>query len=308
MRMIARLFAALLALALCVGNGLSATNSTALTTAWTLISSSAILVQGQSGGAIIAVGSSPPAVNAPGFLPNQSNVLYQIAPNSGDNIYARAGDSTATLVWSPISAPSNSVIAGTYGTAGAPASLVGSVQGINGGTAVNAALNDNVTSLTPTITASIYVANQSMGGLQTFAVANGAKFSGKITQLMMTSLSGATTPTGKAYIFSRIPASTCTDHVAFGTAGVIAAADAPYLVAAFDIPITAPDTQILSVTGAGRVFKFLPTAGVPSPLDFTNRDITPGANVYVCVVALAAFITPSTATDLTFSLGFSGNY
>ena len=146
--------------------------------------------------------------------------------------------------------------------------------------------------LSPTVTVqkAAYSAGYSLGGLITATKAartNGG--SGILTGLSLRSAGGATN-TIWVYAWSKTPASTCTDNVAFGANS----ADAPYALVGF------PQSITLASPGSWDTASM---ASITSQVaNFQNKDTSPGTALYFCLVT-AGSVTPATTADLSIVLG-----
>ena len=146
--------------------------------------------------------------------------------------------------------------------------------------------------LSPTVTVqnAAYSAGYSLGGLITATGAartNGG--SGILTGLRLRSAGGATN-TIWVYAWSKTPASTCTDNVAFGANS----ADAPYALVGF------PQSITLASPGSWDTASM---ASITNQVaNFVNKDTSPGTALYFCLVT-AGSVTPATTADLSVVLG-----
>ena len=146
--------------------------------------------------------------------------------------------------------------------------------------------NNGPISVTPTVTASAYTANNAIGGLQTVAVfRNTTRPTGLLDYVSVASKGGMTTSMA-LYAFTKSPASTCTDKSAF----VLSSTDLPYLVPGF--PIT--------ITPAVTVGTTQSTAAQSIAVSVNNQDSSATTNLYFCAVTTGT-PTPASTSDLIFN-------
>ena len=143
---------------------------------------------------------------------------------------------------------------------------------------------------TPTVTASAYSANMSIGGLRSLGVfRTTTQPTGVVNSFQIVS-KGGITASEVVYAFSQNPSSTCTDHTAFA----LSAADAPFLVPGFPVTITPA-----SLAGTSQT---MGTASVNAHA--SNADGTATANLYFCVVTTGT-PTPTSTTDLVLNIAMT---
>lgn len=155
-----------------------------------------------------------------------------------------------------------------------------------GGGSISAALNKGPVSVTPTVTASAYTANNAIGGLQTVSIFRTATQPSGILNFISLASKGGITAAEALYIFTKSPASTCTDKSAF----VLSSTDLPYLVGGVPITLTPAATAGTTQT----------TATTSLNVSVSNQDSSPTANLYVCAVTTGT-PTPASTTDLIFN-------
>ena len=150
---------------------------------------------------------------------------------------------------------------------------------------------NNVDVITPTVTAGAYASGKSLGGLLTFPVFNTTlRPSGILNNFMVASKTGLTGGM-TIYIFSRPPATTCTDNTAF----TLATGDQAKL-------LVQPFVMTPGVVGVGAAES---TASQGFGVSIANTELsvapppTPATvNIYVC--AITAGVTPASASEYTF--------
>ena len=156
----------------------------------------------------------------------------------------------------------------------------------SGGGSVSASLNKGPISITPTVTASAYTANNAIGGLQTVSVFRTTTQPSGILNFISLASKGGLTATEALYVFTKSPASTCTDKAAF----VLSSADLPYLVGGTPITLSPATTAGTTQT----------TAAASLNVSVSNQDSSPTTNLYVCAVTTGT-PTPASTSDLIFS-------
>ena len=196
---------------------------------------------------------------------------------------AASGDAVSLCINVVSTASGSAVESCVPVSAGAPLPVAPS--GAGGGN-VSASLNKGPISITPPVTASAYTANNAIGGLQTVSVfRTTAQPSGIINSISLAS-KGGLTATEVLYVFTKSPASTCTDKAAF----VLSSADLPYLVGGTPITLSPATTAGTTQT----------TAAASLNVSVSNQDSSPTTNLYVCAVTTGT-PTPASTSDLIFN-------
>jgi hypothetical protein len=181
-------------------------------------------------------------------------------------------------------------------TTSAPTYTTGQTDPLSLDTAGNVRVNctvgcaggvNTVVAQTPTVQNAAYANNNSIGAYSTYAVLNGATFSGSINSLVLTSkggLTGAIT----VILYRKAPASTCTDKNAYSENST----DEQYILNKITMVPTA-------VAGATQTF-----ANWLGYIPVLNADSGQTANVYACLVNTSGGNqTPGSTTDVTLAIG-----
>lgn len=142
----------------------------------------------------------------------------------------------------------------------------------------------------PTVQNAAYAAGNSEAGLLTIAAARTNGGSGIISNIALQSVGGSTN-TIWIYLFSKSPASTCTDKAAF----VWSNADRPYLIGGAPLSVT-----LGGAPGAWDTATYAALSNLT--LNFKNADTTASPNIYACLVT-GGSVTPATTTDLKLTIG-----
>ena len=257
-------------------------------------------------------GANGPAANVNASIANGADV----AEGSTTDAAWNGTDPAATMVAiAKAGYGKGATLATAVGVAGTPNSAVITVQGNASGVPVpvsaaslplptGAATSANQSSalargknvqLAPTITVqnSAYSAGYSEGGLITVTGAAATNGGGGLVDAIRIKSNGGSTNALWVYLWSKQPASTCTDKSTF----VPNTADAPYALPGFPVQVT-----LGGAPGAWDTSTYAYTSGNTNVSNFKNQDTSPGTAIYACLVTSTS-VTPPATGDLSMIVG-----